>query len=147
VRDRYGEGAMAGKRAMLVVTTGGWETHYGPRGINGPIDDLLFPIQHGILHYPGFEVVPPVEVHRTSRVDEARHAAITAALATRLDGLWTDPPIAFRRQNAGGLFDPRTGALAGPRWVRRPHRYLIRRLPLEAFWISKHPLTDAARIA
>ncbi len=42
--DRYGEGAMAGKRAMLVVTTGGWESHYAARGINGPIDDLLFPI-------------------------------------------------------------------------------------------------------
>ena len=35
--DRYGEGTLAGKRAMLVVTAGGWEPHYGPRGINGPI--------------------------------------------------------------------------------------------------------------
>jgi putative NADPH-quinone reductase len=31
--DRYGEGTMAGKRAMLIVTAGGWEAHYGPRGI------------------------------------------------------------------------------------------------------------------
>ncbi len=30
--DRYGEGSMAGKRAMLIVTTGGWESHYGPTG-------------------------------------------------------------------------------------------------------------------
>jgi NAD(P)H dehydrogenase (quinone) len=44
--DRYGEGRLAGKRAMLAVTAGGWEEHYGPRGINGPIDDLLFSIQH-----------------------------------------------------------------------------------------------------
>lgn len=28
--DRYGEGMMAGKRAMILVTTGGWESHYGP---------------------------------------------------------------------------------------------------------------------
>lgn len=49
--DRYGEGVMSGKRAMLVVTAGGWASHYGPRGINGPIDDLLSPIHHGVLHY------------------------------------------------------------------------------------------------
>lgn len=52
--DRYGEGTLAGKRAMLIVTTGGWVEHYAPRGINGPIDDILFPIQHGMLFYPGF---------------------------------------------------------------------------------------------
>ena len=28
------------------------ESHYAPRGINRPIDDILFPIQHGMLHYP-----------------------------------------------------------------------------------------------
>lgn len=103
---RYGEGVMAGKRAMLVVTTGGWESHYGPRGINGPIGDLLFPIQHGILHYPGFDVMPPVVVYRSSRVDEARYAAIKAELGSRLDGLWTDAPIAFRAQNGGDYSIP-----------------------------------------
>jgi NAD(P)H dehydrogenase (quinone) len=99
--DRYGEGNLAGKRAMLVVTTGGWESHYGERGINGPLDDLLFPIQHGMLHYPGFEVLPPFVVHRTGRVDEAAYAAATEALGRRLDTLWTTPPIAFRQQNGG----------------------------------------------
>lgn len=99
--DRYGEGTMVGKRAMLVVTTGGWDTHYGPRGINGPIDDLLFPIQHGILHYPGFDVLPPFVVHRTGRIDATRHAAIERALGQRLDALFTTPPIRFRKQNGG----------------------------------------------
>src|ERR1700755_2836275 len=57
--DRYGEGIFAGKRAMLIVTAGGWESHYAQRGINGPIEDILFPIQHGMLYYPGFDVLPP----------------------------------------------------------------------------------------
>ena len=30
--DRFGEGTLAGKRAMLIVTVGGWATHYAPRG-------------------------------------------------------------------------------------------------------------------
>src|SRR5579859_6193123 len=62
--DRYGEGVLAGKRALLIVTAGGWAEHYAPRGVNGPIDDLLFPIQHGILYYPGYQVLPPFVVYR-----------------------------------------------------------------------------------
>nr|WP_255783943.1 NAD(P)H-dependent oxidoreductase [Lysobacter chinensis] len=99
--DRYGEGTLVGKRAMLVVTTGGWASHYAPRGINGPIDDLLFPIHHGILYYPGIEVLPPFLVHRTGRMDSARYDETTAALAGRLDTLDSTPPIPFRRQNGG----------------------------------------------
>lgn len=99
--DRYGEGSLAGKRAMLIVTTGGWESHYSARGINGPIDDILFPIQHGILYYPGFEVLPPFVVYRTSRVDEGRFDTIRGELGRRLDALATTEPIAFRPQNGG----------------------------------------------
>jgi NAD(P)H dehydrogenase (quinone) len=99
--DRYGEGNLAGKRAMLVVTTGGWESHYSARGINGPIDDLLFPIHHGVLHYPGFDVLPPYLVYRTSRVDAQRYAQIERELGERLDNLQTTAPIPFRRQNGG----------------------------------------------
>ncbi len=104
--DRYGEGTLAGKRAMLVVTTGGWESHYGPRGINSPMDDVLFPIQHGILYYPGFDVLPPFVVHRTSRMDEARFSEICGALGQRLDDLWKTAPIPFRPQNAGAYDIP-----------------------------------------
>jgi NAD(P)H dehydrogenase (quinone) len=101
--ERYGEGTLAGKRAMLIVTTGGWESHYGPRGINGPIDDLLFPIQHGVLYYPGFSVLPPFVAHSIGRdrVDAGRFADIAEALGRRLDTLWTTPPIPFRPQNGG----------------------------------------------
>ncbi|MCI3206046.1 MULTISPECIES: NAD(P)H-dependent oxidoreductase [Pandoraea] len=99
--DRYGEGSMAGKRAMLMVTTGGWDSHYSARGINGPIEDVLFPIQHGMLFYPGFDVLPPFVAYRTSRVDAEGFAALTHALGERLDTLATTPPIPYRRQNHG----------------------------------------------
>jgi NAD(P)H dehydrogenase (quinone) len=104
--DRYGEGSMAGKRAMLVVTTGGWASHYGSRGINGPIDDILFPIQHGVLFYPGFDVLPPHVIHRTSKVTEASFGEVCESLGKRLDALWTTPPLRFRRQNAGDYLIP-----------------------------------------
>lgn len=99
--DRYGEGSLRGKRAMLVVSTGGWESHYSPRGINGPIDDILFPIQHGILYYPGFDVLPPFLTYRTGRMDQERFARIRGEFGGRLDTLFTAAPIPFRPQNAG----------------------------------------------
>jgi NAD(P)H dehydrogenase (quinone) len=104
--DRYGEGMMKGKRAMIVTTTGGWESHYAPRGINGPIDDVLFHIQHGMLFYPGFDVLPPYVLYQTSRMDEARVQQIRESFGQRLDSLWDTTPIAYRRQNAGDYLIP-----------------------------------------
>nr|WP_240167783.1 NAD(P)H-dependent oxidoreductase [Streptomyces noursei] len=65
---RFGEGTLVGKRALLLVTVGGPEPHYAARGINGPIDALLFPIQHGILYYPGIEVLPPFVLYGVDRM-------------------------------------------------------------------------------
>ena len=104
--DRYGEGRFAGKRAMVITTAGGWAEHYSPRGINGPIDDLLFPIQHGILFYPGFDVLPAHVIYRSSRIDEASLPGVLEGLGARLDGLASDPVIAYRRQNGGDYLIP-----------------------------------------
>lgn len=111
--DRFGDGVFKGKRAMLIVTTGGWAEHYAPRGINGPIDDLLFPINHGILHYPGFDVLPPFVAYRVDRLDEARFALIAEALRERMRTLGTCAPIAYRRQNGGDYLIPSLQLRAG----------------------------------
>lgn len=104
--DRYGEGEMAGKRAMLVVSVGGWAPHYGPRGVNGPIDQLLFPIQHGVLFYPGFDVLPPHVIYRAGKIGPANYADVRDALGQRLDTLFTTAPIPFRKQNGGDYSIP-----------------------------------------
>jgi len=104
--DRYGEGALAGKRAMLIVTTGGWEEHYGPRGVNGPIDDLLFPINHGILYYPGYDVLPPFVVYRVDRLEKDGFVPIAERLRERMRTVATIPPIPYRGQNRGDYLIP-----------------------------------------
>jgi NAD(P)H dehydrogenase (quinone) len=104
--DRFGEGTFSGKRAMLIVTTGGWEDHYSPRGINGPIDDLLFPINHGILYYPGYDVLPPFVVYRVDRLDEAGFETVAQGLRERMASFATTPPIPYRRQNGGDYVIP-----------------------------------------
>jgi NAD(P)H dehydrogenase (quinone) len=111
--DRFGEGTLAGKRAMLVVTTGGWEEHYSARGINGPIDDLLFPINHGILYYPGYDVLPPFVAYRVDRLDDAAFEIVAERLRERMRTLATTSPIPYRRQNGGDYLVPSLQLRAG----------------------------------
>ncbi|MEU3255161.1 NAD(P)H-dependent oxidoreductase [Streptomyces sp. NPDC006997] len=99
--ERFGEGTLAGRKALLSVTVGGPEAHYAARGINGPIDDLLFPIHHGILYYPGIEVLPPFVLYGADRMDEEGYQAVAKSWERRLLTLESTEPIAFRRQNFG----------------------------------------------
>jgi len=111
--DRYGEGKLAGRRAMLVATMGGWESHYAPRGVNGAIDELLFPMHHGMLFYPGFAVLPPFLVYRTGKIDGASFEQIRDAYGERLDRLFDTEPLPFRRQNGGDYEIPALTLKAG----------------------------------
>lgn len=111
--DRYGEGTLAGKRAMLIVAAGGWKEHYSARGINGPIDDLLFPINHGILFYPGYDVLPPFVTYSADRCDETRFEAAAQELRTRMRTIETTPHIPYRRQNGGDYHIPTMELRAG----------------------------------
>lgn len=111
--ERYGEGTLNGKRGMLIVTAGGDEAHYGARGVDGPIDDLLFPIQHGIFFYPGISVLPPFVIYKAHRIDRGRYAAMTTALERRLLTLDSMEPIAYRSQNGGDYDLPALTLKAG----------------------------------
>lgn len=104
--DRYGEGVFAGKRAMLFITTGGWESHYSGRSVNGPMEDLLFSINHGTLYYPGFDVIPPFIVYNSQRIEPERFEAVSADLRQRMRELWTIKPIPYRMQNGGDYYLP-----------------------------------------
>jgi NAD(P)H dehydrogenase (quinone) len=104
--DRFGEGTLAGKRAMVIVTTGGWEDHYSDRGVNGPIEDLLFPINHGVLYYPGYDVLPPFVVYRVDRFSEVDFEPAAERLRERMRTIETTAPIAYRQQNGGDYFIP-----------------------------------------
>jgi NAD(P)H dehydrogenase (quinone) len=99
---RYGEGALKGKRALVSVCTGGPAADYGPRGINGPIDQLLFPLTHGALFYPGMEVLPTHVVYGAAHMSTAAEAeAAKEAWRGRVNRLFDDAPIPFRTQNGG----------------------------------------------
>ncbi|MBP2366984.1 NAD(P)H-dependent oxidoreductase [Pseudonocardia parietis] len=101
---RYGDGNLAGKRALVVTTAGGRAPALGPRGLNGDISELLFALQHGTLFYVGMEVLPPVVVPGANRVSDEEFRATAAALRERVLSIPSTEPIAFRTQN-GGEYD------------------------------------------
>ncbi len=102
---RYGEGGFAGKRALLAVSVGGPTKDYAPRGINGPLEQLLFPITHGTLFFPGMQVLPTFAVYGTGGIDAKGVAQAALAWRSRVERLFDDAPIAFRPQNGGDYPD------------------------------------------
>ncbi|MGB3511011.1 MAG: NAD(P)H-dependent oxidoreductase [Microcoleaceae cyanobacterium] len=69
----YDKGGLKGKKAMLSVTIGGGKPMYSKTGLNGDIEQILFPIHHGILYFVGMEVLPPFITWAPARVgDEGR---------------------------------------------------------------------------
>lgn len=108
---RYGDGVLKGKRALVNVMAGGPAVDYGPRGINGPIDQILFPLIHGALFYPGMDVLPVHPVYGAAHITTAEEIeAVKADWRKRLQGLFIDAPIPFRAQNGGDFPDRHTMA-------------------------------------
>jgi NAD(P)H dehydrogenase (quinone) len=93
----YDRGVFAGKRAMLAVTIGGPQTMYRADSLNGPLETILFPINHGMLAFTGFSVVEPFAVHAPARMPDADRAASLAAYRDRVLGLAQAPLISYPR--------------------------------------------------
>lgn len=94
--QRYDQGGLKGRRAMLALTTGGPEASYAQAGINGAMDSILFPIQHGILYFCGLEVLPPFVAYGPARQNgEQRHAELER-YRRHLLALDTLEPLPFR---------------------------------------------------
>lgn len=104
-RYRYGDGGFKGRRAMLSVMVGGPAEDYLPRGINGPLDQLLFPITHGTLFFPGMDVLPTHAVYGAGRITAEGVAAAKEGWRQRLARLFEEAPIPFRPQNGGDYPD------------------------------------------
>ncbi|MFE0173357.1 NAD(P)H-dependent oxidoreductase [Streptomyces sp. NPDC059002] len=101
---RYGDGGLAGKRALVVTSVGARESGFGPRGIHGSIEEVLFPLLHGTFWYTGMAALPPFVVYGADRLTESGRSHGAAALRERLRTLHTTEPLPFRHEN-GGEYD------------------------------------------
>jgi NAD(P)H dehydrogenase (quinone) len=92
----YGNGVFRGKRAFATLTTGAPETAYSKTGINGYMKDFLFPIQHGIFHFLGMDVIDPFIVYGSAYVSEKEREEMLLKYKKKLSGIehemFTPPP-------------------------------------------------------
>lgn len=68
----FADGGLRGRKAMVLLTTGGSEPDFGPDSPQGygDLDTFLFHIHHGMLEFCGFEVLPPIVTHAPARLDD-----------------------------------------------------------------------------
>ncbi|WP_292156048.1 NAD(P)H-dependent oxidoreductase [Mesorhizobium sp.] len=91
----YDRGVFAGKRAMCSVTIGGPPPIYSSRGLNGPIDAILFPINHGMLYFVGFTVIEPFLVHAPARISDGERQMWLDRYRERVLSLVHAPTITY----------------------------------------------------
>ncbi len=99
--NRYGDGPLMGKKAMLSITIGGRKPQYEETGINGHINDLLFPIQHGMLWYAGISIIPPEVLYQVHNISETNLEDYLETLKNKLNNIQSVPTIPYRFQNQG----------------------------------------------
>ncbi|GGX42852.1 NAD(P)H-dependent oxidoreductase [Streptomyces noursei] len=88
----FGDAALAGKRAMLLFTTGGSSESFQRGGTLGSMDDFLFHIHRGMLEFVGYQVLDPVVTYgpahltdqeRATALDTVRESVALAAAEAR----------------------------------------------------------------
>lgn len=95
MQNMYDNGMFKDKKAMLSFTTGGPESMYLPDGINGDINVLLYPLQSGVLHFCGFQVLAPQIFWSVAHTPPDARKALLQAWQTRLKGIMDEQPLSF----------------------------------------------------
>ncbi|XP_072300641.1 NAD(P)H dehydrogenase [quinone] 1-like [Eucyclogobius newberryi] len=92
---RYSQGIFENKKAMLSFTTGSQETMFSPNGINGDMNVTLWPLQNGILHYCGFQVLAPQIFWAPAEAPPESRSSMLEAWRVRMQGLLKEEPLSF----------------------------------------------------
>lgn len=104
---KYGEGGLAGRRALAITTAGDRPSSFHTRGLNGDIESLLFPLLHGTLWYTGIEPLRPHLIGGTDRPNWTAGQDEVHRLTARLATIAHEEPIPYRRMRDGDYDDNR----------------------------------------
>lgn len=92
----FGDGALAGKRAILLITTGGSAESFRPGGSYGAIADFLFHIHRGMLEFVGYRVLDPVITYAPAHLTDTERTAALDAVRESMALVAADSPAAAR---------------------------------------------------
>jgi NAD(P)H dehydrogenase (quinone) len=92
---KYDTGMMRGRLAMVSATTGTSAETYAPNGIDGDINDILWPIHNGIFRYTGFDVLPPHVAYMPGKISTEERRAYLNCYRRRLIDIDGTPRLFF----------------------------------------------------
>jgi NAD(P)H dehydrogenase (quinone) len=93
----YENGMGRGKRALVLMTTGGGQNMYGRTGMHPTIDKVLAPVHHGIFWFNGFSPVPPFVAWSAAHGTDEQRKATLEQLRGRLKNIFEEPVIQLPR--------------------------------------------------
>jgi NAD(P)H dehydrogenase (quinone) len=85
--------AMAGRRAVVLTTTGGSAETFTHTGAFGHIGDFLFHINRGMLEFVGYDALEPVVTYGPAHLDDVQRAEALRAVRHAFDVI-ADRPLA-----------------------------------------------------
>lgn len=99
---RYETGGLKGRKAMVTVTAGAYESMFQPNGLLGDLEVALWHIHNGTFHYTGFEVLPPFVSWSPVHNGQEACDAYLDQYAQRLRNLDRLEPLQFHPQTDFG---------------------------------------------
>lgn len=91
----YDKGPFRNKKALLSITTGGSGSMYSLQGIHGDMNVILWPIQSGILHFCGFQVLAPQLTYSIGHTPADARLQILDGWKKRLGRVWEESALYF----------------------------------------------------
>ncbi|XP_056679343.1 ribosyldihydronicotinamide dehydrogenase [quinone]-like isoform X1 [Monodelphis domestica] len=89
----FDKGFLKDKSALLSFTTGGTAEKYFQKELRGDIKYILWPLQHGVLHFCGFQILRPQINFAPEHASESKRKEMVASWARRLETIWDEKPI------------------------------------------------------
>ncbi len=80
----FGTGLHRGKQALCSVTVGGPKAMYEAGGTYAPVEQILYPLNHGIFGFTGFTVLKPFVVYGPNRMSHLERREQLARYRMRL---------------------------------------------------------------
>ncbi|KQM16798.1 NAD(P)H dehydrogenase [Plantibacter sp. Leaf171] len=88
---------LAGRRAVVLATTGGPAAAFTPDGAFGGIDEFLFHIHRGVFEFVGYDALAPVITYGPAHLDDAARADALRAAADAFRDIEHRPSAATSR--------------------------------------------------
>lgn len=93
-------GALVGRRAVVLATTGGSAEAFTHSGAFGSTDDFLFHIHRGMLEFVGYDALQPIITYGPAHLGDAQRAEALKAVRQAFHSLDDRPVAATSRARA-----------------------------------------------